>query len=216
MNRRATIVYVVLLLALVGVYYYLNNRDKTAVDAEITLTVEPTVEVVYLFPAEAGTPSSIRVEAKSGQVVEIAHKAENAWMVTQPIEGRAEPGAAEAAASQVTTTRILDSVPDIDPEVIGLEVPEYVLTIKFTGGAEQTIYLGNVTPSEGGYYAREADGEIIIVSRSAIDALLGLLQYPPYLETPTPSPLPPTETTTPLASPPVVDTPTGEMVTPQP
>lgn len=196
MIRRSTIVYLLLLLVVVGVYFYLQNRETPAADAELTATVEPGAEVSYLFPAEAGTPSVIRIEAKSGETVEIARDAEKAWVVTQPIEGRAEQGAAEAAASQVTTTRILDSITNVDPEIIGLEVPEYVLTIKFTSGAEQTVEIGTVTPTESGYYARETAGKIVIVSRDAIDSLLGLLQTPPYLETPTPSPIPPTETAT--------------------
>jgi hypothetical protein len=215
MIRRSTIVYLVLLLALVGAYYYLNNREETTADTELTATVPPTVEVSYLFPAEEGTPSSIRMEAKSGEIVEVARDAENAWMLTLPIEAKADPGATEAAASQLTTIRIIDRVPDIDPKIIGLDVPEYVLTIKFTGGAERTVEVGKVTPSESGYYVRDADGKIVIVSRDAIDSLLGLLQYPPYLETPTPSPIPPTETVTPLPATPEGATATSEMVTPQ-
>lgn len=216
MIRRSTIVYLILLLALVGVYLYLNNREEPAAGTELTATIEPTAEVSYLFPAEEGTPSSIRMEAKSGEIVEIARDAENAWVLTQPIEAKADQGMAEAAASQVTTTRILDRVPDVDPEVVGLEVPEYILTIKFTSGVERTVEIGNVTPSESGYYVRDANDEIVIVSRGAIDSLLGLLQNPPYLETPTPSPIPPTATATPLPVTPEAATPTGEMVTPQP
>jgi hypothetical protein len=105
--------------------------------------------------------------------------------LTQPLEARAEQGAAEAAASQVTTMRILDTVPDVDPKIVGLDVPEYVLTIKFTSGGERTVDVGVITPTESGYYVRDAD-TVVIVSRSAIDALLGLLTSPPYLETPTP------------------------------
>ncbi|HET9913550.1 MAG TPA: hypothetical protein VFQ13_16760, partial [Anaerolineales bacterium] len=165
MIRRSTVVYLVLLLALVGLYLYLNNREETPADTELTATVEPTEEVTYLFPATEGTPSRIRMEAKSGEVVEVARDAENAWMVNQPIEGKAEPGAAEAAASQLTTIRVLDRVPDVDPKIIGLEVPEYVLTIKFTGGAEHIVEIGSVTPSESGYYVRDADGKIVTVSR---------------------------------------------------
>jgi hypothetical protein len=80
--------------------------------------------------------------------------------------------------------RIVDTVPDVDPEIVGLQDPEYVLTIKFTSGVERSVDIGVITPSESGYYVRDGDG-VVIVSRSAIDALLGLLTNPPYLETPT-------------------------------
>jgi hypothetical protein len=202
MIRRSTIVYLLLLLGLVGVYYYLSTREPSA-EAEATL--EPTVEVAYLFSAEEGTPSSFRLEAKSGAAVELERGGDNAWKLIQPVEAAADPAAAEAAASQLTTLRILDTVPDLDPASVGLEPPEYVLTLKFTSGTEQTIDLGVLTVSESGYYARDPDGKIVIVSRDAIDALLSLLENLPYLETPTPSPVSATESATPLPVTPEAD-----------
>jgi hypothetical protein len=207
MIRRSTVVYIVLLLGLVGAYYFLKNRPPAA-DAEPTETAVavPSAEIKYLFPAEAGTPSGIRIESKSGEAVEVARDAENAWVLVQPEKAKADQGGAEAAASQATTIRIVDSVPDVDLKVVGLEVPEYVLTITFTSGGKQTVDVGTVTPSETGYYARDAAGKVVIVSKDAIDALLGMLKNPPYAETPTPSPTPATTET------PAVQTP--EAVTP--
>ena len=200
MIRPSTVVYLVLLLGLVGAYFYLKNREQPA---EIELTVEPSAEITYLFTAEDGTPSSIRLESKAGETVEVARDADNAWALTQPIEAKADQGAAEAAASQVTAMRILDTVPDVNPEIVGLEVPEYVLTIKFTSGMERIVDVGVITPTESGYYVRDSAGKVVIVSRDAIDPLIGLLDNPPYLETPTPLPAtleagtPPSETATP-------------------
>jgi hypothetical protein len=117
----------------------------------------------------------------------------------------ADQAAAEAAASQVTTMRILDNVPDLDPSIVGLEDPEYVLTVTFAAGGQRTVDIGVITPTENGYYVRGAADGILIVSKSAIDALLQLLTHPPYLETPIPA------LTTPEAG-----TPVGETATPQP
>ena len=215
MIRRSTVVYIALLLALAGAYYYLNNRNKTA-DIEVTAEATSEITQAYLFTAEEGTPTSIRIESKSGQTVEVARGADNAWAVTQPIEVKAEQGVAEAAASQITTMSILDTVPEIDPKIVGLETPEYVLTVQFTNGVERTVDIGVITPTESGYYVRNADGKVIIVSRSAIDSLLGLLDNPPYLETLTPSPIPATETLTPLpaSQTPAVATAPSETATP--
>ncbi len=201
MIRRSTIVYLVLLLVLAGAYYYLNNREKPA-DTEPTTT--PSAEVSYLFTAEDGTPSSIRIESKSGNTVEVARDADNAWALTQPAKAKADQGAAEAAASQVTAMQILDSVPSVDPKIIGLEVPEYVLTIKFTSGVERTVAVGVLTPTETGYYVRDAAGKIVIISRDAVDSLVGLLDNPPYSETPTSLP------TTPEAGAPLSETATSQ------
>lgn len=184
MIRTSTVVYLVLLLALVGAYFYLRNRGEPA--AEIELTLEPGTEISYLFSAEESTPSKIRVEKASGETVELARNAENAWALIEPTQAAANQGAAEAIASQATTMRILDTVPSVDPEVVGLDNPEFELNVGFTDGSEETAEIGIVTPTESGYYVRDAGGEIVIVSRSAVDALIGLLENPPYLETPTP------------------------------
>jgi hypothetical protein len=195
MIRTSTVVYIVLLLVLAGAYYYLRNREQPA---DIELTVAPTEEISYLFSAEEGTPSSIRIESNTGEIVEVARGADDTWGLTQPTEAQADQAAAEAAASQITTMRILDSVPDVDPEIVGLETPEYVLTIKFTSGVERTVDVGVITPTESGYYVRDAAGKIVIVSSDAIDSLLGLFNNPPYLETLTPGPASaPSETATP-------------------
>lgn len=205
MIRRSTVVYLLLLLLLVGAYYYLNNREQPA---EIGLTLEPGLEVTpeaYLFTAEEGTPTSIRIESKAGDTVEVRRGDDNAWALTQPDAATADQAAAEAAASQVTAMRILDTVPDVDPGIVGLQDPEYVLTVEFAGGGERTVDVGVITPTESGYYVRDPADKIVIISRSAIDALLGLLTSPPYLETPTPAPV------TPEAG-----TPSSESSTPQP
>jgi hypothetical protein len=202
MIRPSTVVYLLLLLALVGAYFYLRNRGQTA---DIEVTVEPSIEVAqaYLFPAEEGKPTSIRIESKAGQSVEVVRDADNVWTLIQPVEAKADPAAAEAAASQVTTMRILDTIPDVDLKIVGLEEPEYLLTVKFTSGGERTVDVGVITPTESGYYARDLAGEVVIVSRDAIDPLIGLLDNPPYLETPTTDSAtleavtPPTETATP-------------------
>lgn len=186
--RRPTIIFLLLFLALAVTYYYLNNREQPA---DISVTVQPTTEVSYLFTAEDGLPTGIRIESKAGDVVEVARDVDNAWAVIQPIEVQADQASAEAAASQVTTMQILDTIPEVDPEIVGLTDPEYIVTIKFTSDVERKVNIGVVTPTESGYYVRDTNGDIVIISRSSVDALLGLLTNPPYLETPTPEALTP-------------------------
>jgi hypothetical protein len=205
--RRSTVVFLLLLLVLAGIYYYLNNREQPA---DITVTLEPETAVSYLFTAEDGLPTSIRIEAQAGEKVEVARGADNAWTLMLPFEAQADQAAAEAAASQVTTLRVLDTLPDVDPEIVGLSIPEYTLTVQFTSDVERKAKIGVVTPTESGYYVRNEKGEIVIISKSSVDSLLGLLTNPPYLETPTPSL---TATVSPLPSTPETG---GETATPAP
>lgn len=185
MIRRSTVVYITILLALAAAYYYLNNREQPP---DIDVTPGSTEEISYLFKAEEGIPTLIQIESRSGETVEVARNAGNAWALVQPVESDAEQGAAEAAATQLTTMRILDRISEVDSELVGLAEPAYILTAGFDNGTERTLHIGVVTPSESGYYVQEASGgEVLIVSRSAVEALLRLLTNPPYSQTPTPA-----------------------------
>ena len=142
--RRPTLIFLLLFLALAVTYYYLNNREQPA---DISVTVEPTTEIRYLFTAEDGLPTSIRIESKAGEVVEVEQDLDNAWVMIQPVEAQADQASAEAATSQVTTMQILDTIPEIDPEIVGLTDPEYIMTIKFTSDVERMVDIGVVTPT---------------------------------------------------------------------
>ena len=212
MIRRPTVVYIVILLLLAGAYFYLKNREQPTED--VLVTPEASEQISYLFTAEEGIPTSITIQSRAGDTVALARGTDNAWELTQPFEAKAEQGSSEAAASQVSTMRVLDTLPTLDPKVAGVDDPEYVLTIKFGDGSERTVNIGQVTPSESGYYVQDAaGGDIKIVTKNSVDALLMLLTTPPYLETPTPSAMP-TETS--LSTVQATGTAPNETVTPNP
>jgi hypothetical protein len=178
----------VILLAVIGAYFYFKNREQQPVE-DLSVTPEATAEeATYLFGTDEGLPTSIGIIAKTGETVEVARDVDNVWMLTRPIEAQADAAASEAAASQVASLRVLDSVPNVDLELVGLNVPDYIINIAFDGGRERMIKVGVVTPTESGYYVQDASGgDVMIVSKSSLDALLGLLTMPPYLETPIPT-----------------------------
>lgn len=188
MIRKPTWILLVLLAGLIGFMFYYNNKKALS-----AFETTPTASATFLFGPEDGLPSRIQVESSTGETVELAHDAEQAWTLTLPIEAAADQGLAEAAASQVTTLRVLDQV-DLGLEIIGLDRPTYVITIGFTGGTVHKLEVGSLTPTQSGYYVR-VDGErLVIVNKTSLDSLLNLVTAPPYAETPTPSPLPPTAT----------------------
>jgi hypothetical protein len=173
------------------------------------------VQTEYLFKAEDGNPTSIHIEAKTGEVIELARDAKNAWALIKPIEASADQGSSEAAASQITTIPINDHLPNINPKDVGLDAPDYKLIVKFSNNVERIAEIGVVTPTGNGYYAR-LDDQIVVVGKGAIDALTGLIANPPYAETLTPSPIPLTPTETPLPPTPEPATATSITATPKP
>ncbi len=183
--RRSTVIVLLLFVLSVGAYYLIKYR-KEAAPADMTTTPEATTQVAFLFDAAEGVPTSIHIESKDGKIVEVARNADNAWAILKPVEAAADQASAESAASQVTAMRVQDKIQNVDLDIMGLKTPEYTITIQFSGGKERKAEVGVVTPSETGYYVRNENGEIVVISKDSVDTLLGMLTNPPYAPTPTP------------------------------
>jgi hypothetical protein len=203
MIRKQTWIVLIVLAVVIGVYIYLDKNDIKIGKQDATPT--PATEISYLFSAQEGNASSIEIASQTGEVVQVK-RGDNGWMIEKPVVAEADQGLVEAAATQVSALRILNNV-EIDPQLVGLNTPAYKVTVSFTGGKEHSFSVGDQTPTGSGYYVQTEDGKTVIVSLNGIDALLKLLQSPPYLATPTltpePSatPLPPTATLTPTPNP---------------
>jgi hypothetical protein len=62
------------------------------------------------------------------------------------------------------------------------------MTITTADGQEYVAFIGDVTPIESGYYARRDGGPVVVVSKAAVDSLIGLVEMPPVVtETPVPT-----------------------------
>jgi len=183
---------VLLLVALIGFTVYLNReKEKTALE-----TVTPASETTYIF-AEDGSISSIEIKPSDGETVKVVRNAENAWAIEMPFEAEANQGLVEAAAAQVSALQVISPINAGKPEIFGLDKPAYVITIEFSGGKKHTLEVGDATPTNSGYYVRVDKDKILVTDLSGIDSLVQLGFFPPYLNTPTPTALPPTLTPVP-------------------
>jgi len=178
-----------LLVVVAGYTYYLNTKAETEAEA----TPEPNIEEKFVFGNDPGVVTIIEVQPLEGETVKIERTADKTWTVTQPLEIEADQGLVEAAASQISALTISEKV-DADLEILGLDSPQYTISVAFESGAKHTIEVGDKTPTNKGYYVLMDKKDILIVSLSGIDALTNLVYSPPYLYTPTPTAAPSTPT----------------------
>ena len=215
MVRRNTWILLFILAGLVGFSFYLGNI-KTKQASAATPTSSGSVS---LFSATDGSPTGIKIVDSLGVSVEVARDATGAWVVKAPTQAAADQGSSEAAATQVGAVRVLSTV-QLGLDVVGLDKPAYSLTITFPAAKVHKLVIGSVTPIQDGYYAQLDGGQIMIVDKGAIDALLGMLTSPPYLATLTPvatlTPSPGATTATPEATLAPVGSPTGTPATATP
>ena len=181
MVRRSTWILIVVLLGLLGVTFLLQKQKASQSEAPATPSSS-----VPVFGVAAGEPSAIRVENASGDSVEIVRAPEGIWEVKVPMVAEADQAAAEAAATQVGALRSLSTV-SLAPAVIGLDRPAYAMTFTFAKGETHKLLIGAQTPIQDGYYGQVDGATIQVVDKNGVDALIGLIQAPPYLPTPTPA-----------------------------
>lgn len=208
MFRRSTWVALVVVAILAGVLFYMNREEQVV---EEVAEAFPTLPSRTVIPDEDGTASRIRIEAATGEVVEVALNMQANWQVILPFEGAANQGNIEAVVTEIDTMRFINEITDVPPADLGLASPAYVLTLHFKSGAKHILEIGDKTPSETGFYARLDGDRLLVVENFAIESLLTFVAFPPYFATPTASPPPPTGMETPTATP----IPT-ESVTPAP
>jgi len=183
--KRSTVIVLVIFLALVGLVVYLNQKEPAAEESDLP-TAEPSR---FLFSDSDGLPTSIDIQDKDGNQVIIARNDAGVWVLEKPIEAEADQASSQAAASQLTSLRILSTV-EVAPADVGLVQPSHLLTVKSSADTQKTVRIGDLTPTESGYYAQlDGSGEILILSKSGVDALFTLLDSPPYaIETATATP----------------------------
>ena len=186
MFPAGTWITVLLLAALIGFAFYLKREKETT--AEATATIE---EITHVFAATEGTVSSIEIKPADAESVRIAHNEQNAWAIELPLEAEADQGLAEAAATQISALQVISPI-DGKPDIFGFDNPAYIITVEFGDNNKHTLEIGDSTPTNSGYYVRVDKTDMMITGLSGIDSLLQLVNFPPYLNTPTP--LPPTET----------------------
>ncbi len=191
--RADTLIVVLLLAALIGFAFYIS-REKKNTNTETSTTSAVTT---FVFNDTDGIANSIEIKPAAGDAkrVKVARDAKNVWALELPIKTEADQGLAEAAASQISALQIVSTVPaDADPSIFGFDASTFVISVGFADGKTHTLEIGDTTPTNSGYYVRLDKTKMMIVSLSGIDALTKLVSFPPYLNTPTPSALPPSET----------------------
>ncbi len=198
MIRRNTWILLVVLAALIGFSFYLNNQ-KTKEQAAAT----PTAGTAMLFTSAEGLPNDIKIESSTGTSVEVARNDKGVWVLKAPTQADADQASAQAAATQVGALQIIGDV-QLGLDVVGLDKPADTITLTFTGGKTHKLEIGSVNPIQTGYYARLDGSKTQIVDKQGLDALLTMLTNPPYVATATPAV---TDTPTATATPATTSTP---------
>ncbi len=196
MIRRNTWFLLLILVALGGFAFYLGQHKAQQTASATPTAASGAAGSAPLFASSDGNPTDIGIKDTTGKAVDVARNESGAWVLQAPTDAAANQASAEAAATQLTSLRVLAS-PQLGFDVVGLTQPAYMISVKFSSGKSHTLAVGAVTPIQDGYYTSLDGGTVRIVDKQGLDAIVQLLAQPPYATTPTP-PVAIATTTTPV------------------
>ena len=146
----------------------------------------PTAGLDFLFEVEGSDIIALRITSAEGDVVAVQRAEEGEWTLSEPEEAPADQDRVGSAITQAESLRVLSTLEEEpEAEVIGLDPPQYTITITLSNGEQQTAVLGSETPTGSGYYARRQEGALRVVNKSSMDLVLEMLAEPPVAAEPT-------------------------------
>jgi len=186
--QRSTIIVLVLLALLGGVYWYTQQEDN-ALSAALAGTPTPLPALPgYLLDPYSKFATSLSIRKADGTQVSLEFK-DNLWearsgtTLLEPVDQQA----ADSAAFAVQDLRILSEVEGWTSLAdFGLnEENASVMEAGFSDGTSLTVWIGNPTVTGSGYYVRNMDqpGKILVVNKLSLDGILSLPENPPVLPT---------------------------------
>jgi hypothetical protein len=185
MIRRSTWILLAVLALFIGAYFYLKAHPLQF----YTSTPTPTAAVIsFLINKDNDTLTKVVITDAPGNIFQMGRDAAGNWAITKPKSAAADQSQAEAAETQFFALKVVTTLETSpSPDVIGLNPPAYTISLEFSSNRQQVLEVGGLTPTSSGYYI-QLEGKVYVVSQYSIDAVVKLLQNPPYLATPTPVP----------------------------
>ncbi len=90
--------------------------------------------------------------------------------------------ALENAVTNFVTSRILSELDPAPPgQATGLDNPGYIVELGYLQNEMDTFLIGQKTQTESGYYIGTGDDRVFVVSVSGVEALVNLINNPPFL-----------------------------------
>jgi hypothetical protein len=174
MIRRTTWYALGVFFLVVSVTVYVQGRDEPLFMVDAT----PTPVISPILGTEFGEIVEMRIFGENGKTVTIAREEGKAWVLMQPAGHQiSQEEVGNAISTLLTWTPLTSFSSSISLEQIGLAPPVFVLNLYSAVGntVEKEIKIGNLTPTQSGYYVQLEDNPPVVVSKYEVELVTGLL-----------------------------------------
>ncbi len=176
MIRKQTWILLAVFIVVLAATIVLEKNPELIQPAQ-TPTPGPTAQAMMVDGWQSSDITQIEILDSQGSRLKILQNEEGKWLIDSPDGDVADAGIVEEIRTQITAARITAFLdPGYDLNAIGLSIPSNTLTIQDAQGRETIIYIGQLTPTETGYYVKVDNAAPAVVSKYAIDDILRNLQ----------------------------------------
>jgi hypothetical protein len=189
MFRRSTWVLLIIFILIFTLTVFVEkNPTLTAGLRTPTATAYPKL----LGELLAENIQSIEITPATGKPFSVKRNNDQSWSIpneSQPVDnGKVEQLLTSLADLKIYT--ILDS--SMSKDAIGLTKSPLTIAYDKSDGSTKTIKIGQVTPTQSGYYVQVDNDSPIVIDKSALDPIIDLLRVDNLLvPQPTANPLAP-------------------------
>lgn len=178
MIRKTTWIVLALFVGLMVVTIMLQRNNKIN---QVNST--PTSSAEYLFGQNDQEITAFYVEDQDGNVIALELNEDGNWIFVKPLSSSVDKIALESILNQTKTLRVLSRIsPAPTDEAIGLDKPTFTIGLEFSDGIQSTLIIGNLTPTESGYYVGTDQNEVLVVNKLGLDAIGDSVLDPPIAE----------------------------------
>ncbi len=135
-----------LVLALLGAYYYFIEVKKKGEDDKAKVSGEKLVPAL-----SAGTAVSMEIQSAAGDI--LLKKTGSDWSMEKPMQVPADNSACESALSQLASGKYTRKLENINPADFGLAEPLLKVSVTGDDNKKHGINFGQVNPTGEGVYA---------------------------------------------------------------
>jgi hypothetical protein len=184
MIRKPTWI-VLIVFAILAAGAFLWQRNEAEKEPE-PLLLNSSEEAPGMLFENRDRLVGMRIERVDDRVVEFHTDANGNWQVTWPQGQETDSDMAGQTIALITNVSLVAAVKDaVALEDLQLKPPVYRIEVSMSDGTTWRASIGKSTPTGSGYYVLTSDRRLVIASKYALDAILGLVDNLPLKPTPT-------------------------------
>jgi len=156
---------------------FLIKEKPALLGFEASPTASPTTQPRMTEGWQSSDIVWIELQDNQGNNLRVLQNASGNWVLDSEEGNAVDAGVVEEVRSQIAAANAIASLdPSFALDVIGLDAPTHILTIRNQQGQQMVIRIGQVTPTGNGYYVKVDDAAPVVVGKNTVDDIVNKLQ----------------------------------------